>query len=85
MRHCGKPSATRIRTSLKGAPVGDPRLIPIPPQAKLPADVAVIGSSVLGWLQVIPWPSIAALFATVYTGLLILEKLWGWFRKKRRK
>ena len=65
--------------------MGDPRLIPIPPQAKLPTDMAVIGTSVLGWLQVIPWPSIAALFATVYTGLLILEKLWTWVRKRKRR
>lgn len=65
--------------------MGDPRIIPIPPPAKLPTDVAVIGTSVLGWFQVIHLPNVAAFLAAVYTALLIIEKLWGWFRKWRKK
>lgn len=65
--------------------MGDPRLIPIQPPVKLPTDVAVLGTSFLGWLQVIPWSSIAALLAGIYTLLLIIEKGWGWYRKWKRK
>lgn len=65
--------------------MGDPHLIPIPPPAKLPTDVAVLGTSFLGWFQIIPWPSFAALLAGIYTALLIIEKVWGWCRRWKRK
>lgn len=64
--------------------MGDPRLIPIPQQAKLPTDVAVIGTSILGYFNAIPWSNIAALCAAFYTCMLILEKAWVWYRKRRK-
>lgn len=64
--------------------MGDPRLIPIPAPAKLPTDVAVIGTSILGYFNAIPWSNIAAALAGLYTLLLISEKawkFWKWLRK----
>jgi hypothetical protein len=65
--------------------VGDPKLIPIPAPAKLPTDVAVLGTAFLGWFQAIPWSGIAAALAGLYTLLLIIEKGWGWCRRWKQK
>jgi hypothetical protein len=57
-------------------------MIPISDAAKTPVDVAVGGSSILGYFKVIWWPELAAFAAFVYTVLRIVEMLRGWRQKK---
>jgi hypothetical protein len=49
---------------------------------KTPVDVAVVGSSILGYFKAIPWPELAACAALIYTLLRIAELLWAWRKEK---
>ena len=57
-------------------------LIPASDATKHKGDVVAIGSAVLAFFKLIPWPEFAAFLACVYTALRIAEVVWGWFRKK---
>lgn len=54
----------------------------IPEPAKTPADVTVVGGSILGFFKLIPWPEIAAFLACIYTVVRITEVVWDRFKKK---
>lgn len=63
--------------------MGDPRLIPLSDAAKLKADAVAVPSALLGYFTAIPWTEIAAFLAAVYTGLRIVEMVWGWVRRRK--
>lgn len=56
-------------------------LIPMPDAAKHKVDVVTVIGAVLGWLNVFPWPQIAAMLACVYTTLRIAELVWDWIKR----
>lgn len=62
--------------------MGDPKLIPLSDAVKAKADVVAVPSAVLGYFSQIPWTDLAAFLACVYTGLRIVELVWGWLRKR---
>lgn len=66
--------------------MGDgPRMIPLAESIKNKLDVATVGTAGTTYLLSIPWPSIAALVATLYTGLRIIELLVHWYQKWKQK
>lgn len=60
-------------------------LIPLSDTAKTKVDVATITGVGLGYFNTIPWSSIAACAAFVYTALRIAELLYGWFKNRDKK
>jgi hypothetical protein len=58
-------------------------MIPVSDAVKTKVDVAVGGSSILGYFKAIPWPEIAAFLACVYTVLRIVEVVRDWKKKKK--
>lgn len=51
-------------------------LIPLSDDAKNKVDAVTVTGALLGFLQAVPWPEIAAMLACIYTGLRIIEWLW---------
>lgn len=60
-------------------------LIPISDAIKAKLDVATITGAGLGFFDAIPWPSIAAFVAFLYTSLRIAELLYEWFKNRDKK
>lgn len=56
--------------------------LPLSEAAKARGDVASVGTAVLAYLKIIPWPELAAMLACIYTTLRIAELVSGWLKKK---
>jgi hypothetical protein len=57
-------------------------IIPLSDAAKDKTDAGAIGTAVLAFFKVIPWPELAAFAAFVYTVLRIAEFVASWIKGK---
>lgn len=60
-------------------------IIPASDAVKHKGDVAAVGTAFLSYFKTIPWPELAAFLACVYTALRIVETVWAWMKKRRKK
>lgn len=52
---------------------------------KAAGDVCAVGTATLAFFQAIPWPSIAACLAAIYTAARLIEFCWACYSGRRRR
>jgi hypothetical protein len=57
-------------------------VIPLPDDMKLVVDAVTMPTAVLGFVGAIPWSTVAAILASLYTLLRIVELVYGWFKAR---